>query len=140
MKKVAIVFWSGTGNTEIMANKIAEGVNSLGESTLFDPSSFNKDLVNQFDVIAFGCPSMGSEQLEDGEFEPMFNSVKSELSNKNIALFGSFGWGDCEWMREWESDCKSASCNLICESLTINETPDSSGEALCVEFGKSLVK
>lgn len=141
MKKVGIVFWSGTGNTEVMANKIAEGVNTNGgESSIFSPSDFNSTLVNNFDVIAFGCPSMGAEQLEDGEFEPMFNDVKSALDGKNIALFGSFGWGDCEWMRDWEDSCKSVNANLLCDSLTINETPDASGEQQCIEFGATLAK
>lgn len=140
MKNVAVVFWSGTGNTETMANSIVKGVNTNGEAKLFTPSSFNKELLKDFDVIAFGCPSMGAEQLEDGEFEPMFNELKNELNGKNIALFGSYGWGDGEWMREWEDDCKSVSANLVCESLMINESPDENGIQQCIEFGINLTK
>ena len=103
MKKVAVVFWSGTGNTAAMANAVAKGAQAAGaDVTKYDASNFSAGDVEKYDAIAFGCPAMGSEQLEDSEFEPMFDSVKGSLSGRNIALFGSYGWGDCEWMRSWE--------------------------------------
>lgn len=139
MSKVAVVFWSGTGNTEAMANAIVEGAKSAGaEVTLFQASEFSADKVSEFDAIAFGCPSMGAEQLEDSEFEPMFDSVKPSLSGKRIALFGSYDWGDGEWIRTWAEDCESAGCVLIAESLIINNTPDDAGIAECQQFGKTI--
>lgn len=136
MSKIAVVYWSGTGNTEIMANKIAEGANG---ATVFTSADFSEDKVAEFDVIAFGCPSMGAESLEDSEFEPMYDAVKSSLSGKKVAIFGSYGWGDGEWIRVWEEDIKATGANLICEPFMINETPDANGENECVEFGKKLV-
>ena len=113
MSKIAVVYWSGTGNTEIMAGKVAEGAKAAGaEVTSFTAAEFSADLVDQFDAIAFGCPSMGAEQLEDSEFEPMFVSCEPKLSGKKIALFGSYGWGDGEWMRNWE-ETATALCLLV---------------------------
>ena len=103
MNKIAIVYWSGTGNTEAMANAVAEGAkNAGGEISMFTATEFSADRVADFDAIAFGCPAMGSEVLEEDEFEPMFQECESQLSGKKIALFGSYGWGDGEWMRNWK--------------------------------------
>lgn len=107
MSKIAVVFWSGTGNTEAMADAVVEGIEAAGaECSKFSASDFNGGMVNDFDAIAFGCPSMGSEQLEDSEFEPMFNDCEANLKGKKIALFGSYGWGDGEWMRNWQATCE----------------------------------
>ena len=89
MSKVAIVYWSGTGNTEAMANAVLSGTNGNGE--LFTASSFDASKMNDYDTFAFGCPSMGAEQLEESEFEPMFLSVEGSLSGKKVGLFGSLG-------------------------------------------------
>ena len=106
MSKVAVVYWSGTGNTEAMASAVVDGVREDGaEAELFTASEFDASMLSSFDAVAFGCPSMGSEQLEDSEFEPMFNSCEGDLGGKKIALFGSYGWGDGEWMRSWEETC-----------------------------------
>ena len=95
MSKVAVVYWSGTGNTEIMANKVAEGAKAGGaEVEVFEAEGFSADKMDEFDAVAFGCPSMGCEELEDTIFEPMFASCESKLQGKKIALFGSYGWGD----------------------------------------------
>ena len=92
MKKVAVVYWSGTGNTEAMANAVVEGIRTAGaEADLFTASSFGAGKMDEYDAVAFGCPSMGVEQLEDSEFEPMFQDCESKLSGKKIALFGSYG-------------------------------------------------
>ena len=106
MSKIAVVYWSGTGNTESMANKVADGAKRAGaEVSLFTASEFQANMMDQFDAIAFGCPSMGAEQLEESEFEPMFNECEAKLQGKKIALFGSYGWGDGEWMRNWGFYC-----------------------------------
>lgn len=139
MSKIAVVYWSGTGNTEIMAGKVAEGAKAAGaEVTSFTAAEFSADLVDQFDAIAFGCPSMGAEQLEDSEFEPMFVSCEPKLSGKKIALFGSYGWGDGEWMRNWEETCNGDGAVLACDSVICNDTPDEEAEAACAELGKAL--
>lgn len=92
MRKVAVVYWSGTGNTQMMAEKVAEGVREAGsEVTVFTAAEFSGDLMDSFDTVAFGCPSMGAEQLEDTEFEPMFIGCEAKLSGKTIGLFGSYG-------------------------------------------------
>ncbi len=139
MKNIAVVFWSGTGNTEEMAKAVVSGAQGAGASvTQYTAADFNAGLVEQYDAIAFGCPAMGSEALEDGEFEPMFESVKGKLSGKPIALFGSYGWGDGEWMRSWEADCKAAGAVLAAESVMCNEAPDDEGVAACKALGAAL--
>lgn len=141
MSKVAVVYWSGTGNTEIMAQKVLEGAKAAGaEAALFTAGEFSADKMDDFDAVAFGCPAMGAEQLEEGEFEPMFNACESKLSGKKIALFGSYDWGDGEWMRTWESDCDSAGVNLVCESVICTETPDDAALEACRALGKALVE
>lgn len=141
MSKIAVVYWSGTGNTELMAEKVAEGAESAGvEVTKFNPYAFKAEMLDNFDAIAFGCPSMGCEQLEDSEFEPMFISCEPKLSGKKIALFGSYGWGDGEWMRTWEETCKADGAVLVCDSVICNEAPDDNAQAECINLGKALAK
>lgn len=139
MSKVAIVYWSGTGNTESMANSVAEGAKSAGaEVSLFSASEFSADMMDQFDAIGFGCPSMGAEQLEDSEFEPMFNACEPKLSGKKIALFGSFGWGDGEWMRNWSEQCQGDGAVMACDFVICQEAPDDEAVAACEALGKAL--
>ncbi len=139
MSKIAVVYWSGTGNTEAMATMVAAGAKETGaEAVLFTAAEFSPDLIDQFDAIAFGCPSMGAEQLEEGEFEPMFQSCEEKLSGKKLGLFGSYGWGDGEWMRNWEDTCRGDGANLVSEGVICNEAPDSDGEAACQALGKAL--
>ncbi len=123
MSKIAVVYWSGTGNTEKMSAMVAEGARAAGaEVTIYKASEFSADLMDEYDAIAFGCPSMGAEQLEDSEFEPMFSSCQSKLKGKKIALFGSYGWGDGEWMRNWEEACVSDGAVMASDSVICNET------------------
>ena len=117
--KAAVIYWSGTGNTEQMANAIAEGAGA----ELFSVSDFTGDIAD-YDRIAFGCSAMGDEVLEDTEFEPMFDGCKDALKGKNIALFGSYGWGDGEWMRNWEETCTSDGAVLATERVICNDAPD----------------
>lgn len=139
MSKIAVVYWSGTGNTEAMANKIADGAKSAGaEVSVFTASEFSADMVDDFDAIAFGCPSMGAEELEDSEFAPMFTACEAKLGGKKIALFGSYGWGDGEWMRNWEDTCRSDGAVLACDSVICNGAPDSDAENACEALGKAI--
>lgn len=139
MSKVAVVYWSGTGNTEAMAAAVAEGAREKGaEVSLLTSAEFNGDMVGDFDAIAFGCPSMGDEVLEESEFEPMFDTCKPKLGGKKIALFGSYGWGDGEWMRNWEETCVRDGAVFAHESVICNDAPDADAEAACVALGASL--
>ncbi|MBS4785591.1 MAG: flavodoxin [Clostridiales bacterium] len=139
MSKVAVVYWSGTGNTEIMAQKVLEGARAAGaEAALFTAGEFSADKMDDFDAVAFGCPAMGAEQLEEGEFEPMFNACESKLSGKKIALFGSYDWGDGEWMRTWDETCRGDGAVMACDFVICHETPDAEAEAACVALGKAL--
>lgn len=139
MSKIAIVSWSCTGNTEAMANAVAEGARNAGaDVTLYTATEFTASMVDGFDAIAFGCPSMGAEQLEESEFEPMFADCESKLKGKKIALFGSYGWGDGEWMRSWEDTCRSDGAVLACDSVICQETPDDDAEADCRSLGAAL--
>lgn len=140
MSKIAVVYWSGTGNTEAMATAVLEGVKEKGaEGVLLTATEFDESMIDSFDAIAFGCPSMGSEQLEDSEFEPMFVSCEAKLKGKIIALFGSYGWGDGEWMRNWEETCISDGAVLACDSVICNDAPDDEATASCKALGAALV-
>lgn len=139
MSKVAVVYWSGTGNTEAMANAVVEGAKAVGaEVELFTASEFNSSKMDEFDAIAFGCPSMGAEELEESEFAPMFEECESKLNGKKIALFGSYGWGDGEWMRTWEETCNSDGANLVCDSIICNNEPDEEALESCKELGNKV--
>ncbi|MFQ7103147.1 MAG: flavodoxin [Anaerovoracaceae bacterium] len=139
MKKVAVVYWSGTGNTEAMAISVADGAKAKGaDVSLFTSGDFNADMVKDYDSIAFGCPSMGDEVLEESEFQPMFDTCKGKLGGKKVALFGSYGWGDGEWMRNWEAECADLGVDMACDPVICNEMPDDSGKAECQSLGASL--
>lgn len=139
MRKVAVVYWSSTGNTQTMAEEVLAGAKEAGaDVSIFRAEEFTADMVDDLDAIAFGCPSMGVEELEDSEFEPMFSSCKPKLRGKKIALFGSYGWGDGEWMRNWEESCQDAGAELICDSVICNESPDEEGKKACRNLGKAI--
>ena len=141
MSKIAVVYWSGTGNTEAMANFVAEGATDAGaEAEVISCADFSADKAAEYDAFAFGCPAMGSEVLEEMEFQPMFDACKRSLGGKRVALFGSYGWGDGEWMRSWEKDCGDAGLNLVCESVTCCDAPDDAALEACRALGKALVE
>ena len=138
--KIAVVYWSSTGNTESMAQAVAEGAKKAGaETELFTATEFDGGKMDGFDAVAFGCPAMGAEELEDTEFAPMFEGCEGKLSGKKIALFGSYGWGDGEWMRTWEETCQSKGANLVCDSVICQETPDEDALDACRKLGEALV-
>lgn len=134
--KNAVIYWSGTGNTEMMAKAVAEGAGA----ELFAVSEFSGNVAD-YDRIAFGCAAMGAEVLEEDEFEPFFASIDGDLSGKTVALFGSYGWGDGEWMRNWEERVKADGAVLVGdEGLIVNETPSDDDLAKCRELGEKLAK
>lgn len=140
MKKIAIVYWSGTGNTEAMAACIAEGIRESGaEAELMGPGEFSAARFAEFSAVAFGCPAMGSEQLEEMEFEPMFAGLESALGGKRIALFGSYSWADGQWMRDWCARSDDAGAILLDEKgLICYEAPDADGREACRALGRRL--
>ena len=139
MSKIAVVFWSGTGNTEAMAEAVKVGAAEKGaEVTLFGPSDFTAAQAAEYDAVAFGCPAMGAEVLEEEEFQPMFDAVKSSLGGKAVALFGSYGWGGGEWMRTWEDDCAAAGIQLAADSVICADAPDDDALAVCRALGAAL--
>ena len=141
MKKTAVVYWSGTGNTEAMAKAVAEGMESAGaQVTMLTPNQVTPASLSGVSSVAMGCPAMGSEVLEEMEFQPMFDSIKNQMGGKAVGLFGSFGWGDGEWMRSWEKDCDDSGIRLVCESVTCCEAPDDAALDACRALGKELAK
>ena len=139
MKKTAVIYWSGTGNTEAMANAVAEGMREAGaECAVWTPADVGADAVKELDAAALGCPAMGAEELEETEFAPMFDAVKSALAGKPVGLFGSYGWGDGEWMRNWEETCLGDGAVFAGDSVICNEAPDDEADAACIALGKKL--
>ena len=138
MSKLAVIYWSGTGNTEEMANSVFEGAKSVNaDAKLFSVSDISAADAASYDTLVLGCPAMGAEELEDGEFEPFFADLEANLSDKNVALFGSYGWGDGEWMRSWFDRCSAAGANMVgSEGVMANEAPDADALAACVALGK----
>ena len=138
--KSAVVYWSGTGNTEAMAQAVAEGMTAAGaEAVLLTLDQVQPGDLNAYGAIAFGCPAMGSEVLEEMEFQPMFDACKRSLGGKRVALFGSYGWGDGQWMRDWCERAKEDGAVLFSEEgLICNETPDDDAQAACRKLGADL--
>lgn len=139
MSKVAVVYWSSTGNTEAMAKAVAEGAKAAGaEVSVFETAEFSADKVDAFDALAFGCPAMGDEVLEEDEFEPLFADCEDKLVGKAVALFGSYGWGDGQWMRDWEERCQDKGIALKSESVICQDMPEEDGLEDCRNLGKAL--
>ena len=137
MSKTAIIYWSGTGNTEAMANAIFDGAKVVNADTkLFSVDQITADEAKDYNNLILGCPAMGAEELEEGEFEPFFAELEVNLSSKNVALFGSYGWGDGEWMREWEKRVTDAGAKLANESVIVNDSPDEDAVTACNGLGK----
>ena len=137
---VKVVYWSGTGNTESMANMLAEGIKEVGnEAALFNVSDIDKDTLLEDTVFALGCPSMGNEELEEGEMEPFVEELEDGLSGKKVALFGSYGWGSGEWMETWAERMTNAGAEVI-GTVISNEAPTAAEEKELKELADKLVK
>lgn len=142
MSKINVVYWSGTGNTEAMAEAIGKGIVSAGKDVnVVSVSDISVEALKEEAVYALGCPSMGVEVLEESEMEPFVTELEGVVSGKTVALFGSYGWGDGEWMRDWEKRMTAAGAKVLTgEGLILNETPDAHGVAACEELGKKLAE
>ena len=140
MSKIAVIYWSGTGNTEAMADLVANAAVAAGASVdKFTASEFNVSSAGDYTGFALGCPAMGAEQLEESEFEPMFSDLEGSLNGKKIALFGSYGWGDGQWMRDWVERAQGDGAQVLNgEGLICNEAPDEDVQAACRKLGADL--
>ena len=133
-----IIYWSGTGNTERMAELIKEGIVQAGKSVeLINVSDVNVYELLKDEILILGCPAMGDEVLEESEFEPFIEEISSKISGKKVALFGSYGWGDGQWMRDFEERMINYGCIIIDSPLIIQNDPDGSEEK-CINFGKKI--
>ena len=139
MSDICVAYWSGTGNTEAMAQAIGAGITAAGKSADVVPMETISpaDLKDQA-VWVLGCPAMGDEELEDTVFQPVFEACESKLAGKKVALFGSYGWGDGDWMRSWEEKCQNDGVALAVDSVICNEEPDDEAQAACIELGKAI--
>ena len=141
MKNIAIIYWTGTGNTESMAEGIMEGAkNGDTQVRLLNVGDAKTEDVSNSDAIAFGCPSMGAEELEESEMEPFIESIASAVKGKNIILFGSYGWGNGEWMTDWQERMEGYGANVIVDGFIINNDADKEGIEKCKEIGALLSK
>ncbi len=140
MKNIAVIYWSGTGNTHQMAMSVAEGAKNQGaEIVLKEVSAATKEDVLNADAVALGCPSMGCEVLEESEMEPFVESIeKDSLQGKPLVLFGSFDWGDGQWLSDWSERMTGCGAKLVADGLKIHTVPDEEGLELCRELGKKL--
>jgi len=137
MSKVNIIYWTGTGNTEAMAKLIEEGAKEKGaEVKLLHVSEASVDDVKGADMVLLGSPAMGAEVIEESEMEPFVDSIASSVSGKKLGLFGSYGWGDGEWMRSWVERMEGYGANLLNEGLIVQEAPEGSSEEECRNFGR----
>ena len=133
-----IVYWSGTGSTEKMANFIAKGIEENGGDTqVISVSDANSDIFNDEEIIILGCPAMGAEVLEESEFEPFIESISNKVSGKKAVLFGSYDWGDGEWMRDWTDRMKNYGCDVIFDGLIIREASEDDCTE-CIELGRKI--
>lgn len=141
MAKVAVVYWSGTGNTEAMKDLIVKGIQEAGgEADVFMPWDFTPDMMDNYTNFAFGCPAMGDEELETEDFAPMWDAVKGKLSGKKVVIFGSYNWNSGEWIADWGADVANQGAELVGEPLPCLDAPDagSAEETACVELGKTI--
>lgn len=140
MKKVSVIYWSGTGNTQKMAESVAAGATLGGaDAKLLEVGAASLADITDSDAVALGCPAMGNEILEEAEMEPLVSALESAgLGGKPVVLFGSYDWGDGQWMRDWEERMEAAGAKLLDKGLIINNMPDESGLQQCSELGRKL--
>lgn len=139
MSKIAVIYWSQTGNTQAMAEAVAEGVQAAGaEAVLLEVSNVSAADALTYDKLALGCPAMGAEVLEETEFQPMYDNIRSSLSGKSVGLFGSYGWGDGQWIRDWAEDAEGAGAAIVNEPVMVCGAPEGDDADACVALGEAL--
>lgn len=138
---VSIIYYSGTGNTEKMAELIAEGVREKGSTAnVVNVTGATAEDIQNADIVLLGCPSLGAEELDHDVFEPYLENNMDLLRNKKVSLFGSYGWGDGQWMREWNDNMVSQGIEIFVSPLIVNETPVGDSAETCKQFGHSVVE
>ncbi len=137
MARIAVVYWSDTGNTKEMAGYVAEGVKETGaDVSIIEAADFGPGDIPGYDAFAFGCPAMGDEILEEDVFEPMFESIERSLSGRKVGIFGSYDWGDGQWMREWADRCRADGMDLVNEGVIANLSPGNEDAENCRSLGR----
>jgi len=138
--KLIIIYWSGTGNTEKMAELIKTGAKQSGlDVTLKNVASTNSFEIDDYDILALGCPSMGCEEIEESEMQPFVDEITPKMNSKKLVLFGSYGWRNGEWLEKWKDDMIAAGAVINIEPLAINETHEGEDELKCIDFGKKII-
>lgn len=142
MKKATIIYWSGTGNTEVMAHAVAEGMKCDSvEINVLRVEDATVDMVVESDILAFGCPAMGAEGLEEDYMEPFIDSLSAiNFADKKVGLFGSYDWGDGEWMRDWQERMEGYGANLASEGIIVQLNPEDDGKEHCKDLGSDLIR
>ena len=141
MSKISVVYWSQSGNTAAMAEAVAKGITDAGkEAEIVFVSSASIDELKNETAFALGCPAMGAEVLEESEMEPFVTELEASVSGKTIGLFGSYGWGDGEWMRNWEEEMRQAGASVVLEPLIIQNSPEDELIDVCKEYGRKIAK
>ena len=140
MSEIKVIYWSQSGNTISMANAVAEGIKESGkEAAVLEVSAVTAADLNDETVFALGCPAMGAEVLEEGEMEPFVTEVEGFAAGKTIGLFGTYGWGDGQWKRDWVDRMSSAGANVLNgEGVICKEAPDDEAVAACTDLGRQL--
>ena len=139
MKKIAVIYWSGTGNTEAMAQAVCEGAKAAGaDAALLPVSAVSAADALGYDALALGCPAMGSEQLEETEFEPFFTALEPSLNGHPLAIFGSYSWAEGQWMQDWQLRCQAAGAALCADGLAVYDAPDADALEQCRALGAKL--
>ncbi|MBP2025236.1 flavodoxin [Peptoniphilus stercorisuis] len=141
MSKINVIYWSGTGNTERMAEAIVKGAKDEGaDVNLIPVSAATEEDVKNADKLAFGCPAMGAEELEEGEMRPFMDKANTLISGKKVLLFGSYEWADGEWMRLWQEEIEDTGANLIVDGFIAYDNPDEDAIDECISLGKELAR
>ena len=139
MSKISVVYWSQTGNTQAMAEAVGAGITKADkEADVVEVSGASMEDLKAAKVFALGCPAMGAEVLEEMEMEPFVEEVEGFAQGKTIALFGSYGWGDGEWMRNWQATCENDGAVLVAEPVICNDAPEADTLEALNELGKAL--
>lgn len=142
MAQVVIAYWSASGNTEAMAAMVAKGVEAAGGTAkVVEMEQISASDLEKEAVFALGCPAMGDEVLEETVVEPFVAEVEKFASGRKIGLFGSYGWGDGEWMRNWVEQMQSAGAEVLGgEDAICTDSPDDEAEAKLLDLGRKLAE
>ncbi len=140
MAQVIIAYYSESGNTEQMASIVGKGVEAAGGTAkVVTVDGVSADDLKGEEVFALGCPALGDEELEADTVEPLVAEIEKFASGKKIGLFGSYGWGDGEWMRTWVERMKNAGAEVLGgEDAICTDAPDDGAEEKLMELGRKL--